>query len=182
MDNLFKVALRSQTIFSGFLFVVSVISWPFVIDLLRDYHGKDRFNFNCVPKPNDLTRQRCYDNYTSTTSPLLTPLDFAGITYMVCQHLSGCFLPLWGLQYCEGSIRRQTERRRKKWRHIFIVCSFVTFAFNVPPCRTRHMQNLCSCYLFTMLDYVSAMLCSLLPMYQLCSIPHYIVQSMQNLC
>lgn len=33
------------------------------------------------------------------------------------------------------------------------------------PCRTRHMQNLCSCYLFTMLDYVSAMLCSLLPMY-----------------
>ena len=132
MDNLFKVALRSQTIFSGFLFVVSVISWPFVIDLLRDYHGKDRFNFNCVPKPNDLTRQRCYDNYTSTTSPLLTPLDFAGITYMVCQHLSGCFLPLWGLQYCEGSIRRQTERRRKKWRHIFIVCSFVTFAFNVP--------------------------------------------------
>ena len=50
------------------------------------------------------------------------------------------------------------------------------------PCRTRHMQNLCSCYLFTMLDYVSAMLCSLLPMYQLCNIPHYIVQSMQNLC
>ena len=33
------------------------------------------------------------------------------------------------------------------------------------PCRTRHMQNLCSCYLYTMLDYVSAMLCSLLPMY-----------------
>ena len=53
---------------------------------------------------------------------------------------------------------------------------------NSHPCRTRHMQNLCSCYLFTMLDYVSAMLCSLLPMYQLCSIPHYIVQSMQNLC
>ena len=33
------------------------------------------------------------------------------------------------------------------------------------PCRTRHMQNLCSCYLVTMLDYVSAMLCSLLPIY-----------------
>ena len=33
------------------------------------------------------------------------------------------------------------------------------------PCRTRNMQNLCSCYLFTMLDCVSAMLCSLLPMY-----------------
>ena len=50
------------------------------------------------------------------------------------------------------------------------------------PCRTRHMQNLCSCYLFSMLDYVSAMLSPLLPMYQLCNIPHNIVQSMQNLC
>ena len=50
------------------------------------------------------------------------------------------------------------------------------------PCRTRHMQNLCSCYLFSMLDYVSAMLSPLLPMYQLCNIPHHIVQSMQNLC
>lgn len=24
----------------------------------------------------------------------------------------------------------------------------------ITPCRTRHMQNLCSCYLLTMLDYV----------------------------
>ena len=37
--------------------------------------------------------------------------------------------------------------------------------FSMNPCRTRQMQKLCSCYWFTMLDYVSAMLCSLLPMY-----------------
>jgi len=37
--------------------------------------------FSCVPKPNDFIKQRCYDNYTSTLSPLLTPLDFAGITF-----------------------------------------------------------------------------------------------------
>ena len=60
------------------------------------------------------------------------------------------------------------------WALVASGCSF--------PCRTRRVQNLCSCYLFTMLDYVSAMLCSLLPMYQLCNIPHNIVQSMQNLC
>ena len=47
---------------------------------------------------------------------------------------------------------------------------------------SRHMQNLCSYYLFSMLDYVSAMLSPLLPMYQLCNRPHNIVQSMQNLC
>ena len=48
MDNLVKVALRSQTIFSGFLFVVSVISWPFVIDLLSrasDISRKKTENF-----------------------------------------------------------------------------------------------------------------------------------------
>ena len=117
MDNLFKVALRSQTIFSGFLFVVSVISWPFVIDLLRDYHGKDRFNFNCVPKPNDFTRQRCYDNYTSATSPLLTPLDFAGITYGVSASV-WLFFTLMGA----AILRRfhQEENREKQFYCVFI--------------------------------------------------------------
>ena len=117
MDNLVKVALRSQTIFSGFLFVVSVISWPVVIDLLRDYHGKDRFNFNCVPKPNDFTRQRCYDNYTSATSPLLTPLDFAGITYGVSASV-WLFFTLMGA----AILRRfhQEENREKQFYCVFI--------------------------------------------------------------
>ena len=61
-----------------------------------------------------------------------------------------------------------------------VTCAFWTNRKVWNEVRSRHMQNLCC--LFTMLDYVSAMLCSLLPMYQLCNIPHYIVQSMQNLC
>ena len=121
MDNLFKVALRSQTIFSGFLFVVSVTSWPVVIDLLRDYHGKDRFNFNCVPKPNDFTRQRCYDNYTSATSPLLTPLDFAGITYGVSASV-WLFFTLMG-----AAILRKfhQEENRKKIVEKQFYCVFI---------------------------------------------------------
>ena len=112
MDNLVKVTLRSQTIFSGFLFAFSVISWSTVIDQLRDHQGKDRLQFNCVPKQIEFKRQRCYDNYTSAMSPLLTPLDFAGITFGV----SGCgwlFVTLMGVEMLRR-IHKETNRRRQK--------------------------------------------------------------------
>ena len=137
MDNLVKVALRSQTIYSGFLFVVSVISWPFVIDLLRDYHGKDRFNFNCVPKPNDFTRQRCYDNYISASSPLLTPLDSAGVTYGVSASV-WLFFTLMGaailrrFHQAKKEINREKEKIEEKYFyrgficHICIQCAILT--------------------------------------------------------
>ena len=81
MDNLLKATLKSQTIPSGALFVISLIAWPIVVDILRDFQGKDRLQFNCVPKLNEVTRQLCYDRYNSALSPRLTPLDFAGITF-----------------------------------------------------------------------------------------------------
>lgn len=81
MDNLLKATLKSQTIPSGALFVISLIAWPIVIDILRDFQGKDRLQFNCVPKLNEVTRQLCYDKYNSAMNPRLTPLDFAGITF-----------------------------------------------------------------------------------------------------
>ena len=112
MDNLVKVTLRSQTIFSGFLFAFSVISWSTVIDHLRDYQGKDRLQFNCVPKQIEFKRQRCYDNYTSAMSPLLTPLDFAGITFGVSG--SGwLFVTLMGVEMMRR-IHKETNRERQK--------------------------------------------------------------------
>ena len=112
MDNLVKVTLRSQTIFSGFLFAFSVISWSTVIDHLRDYQGKDRLQFNCVPKQIEFKRQRCYDNYTFAMSPLLTPLDFAGITFGVSG--SGwLFVTLMGVEMMRR-IHKETNRERQK--------------------------------------------------------------------
>ena len=112
MDNLVKVTLRSQTIFSGFLFAFSVISWSTVIDHLRDYQGKDRLQFNCVPKQIEFKRQRCYDNYTSAMSPLLTPLDFAGITFGVSG--SGwLFVTLMGVEMMRR-IHKETNGERQK--------------------------------------------------------------------
>ena len=112
MDNLSHLALRSQTIFGGVHFLFYLLSWPFLIGFLKDYHDKDRLTFNCEPKPSDYTRQRCYDYYVSTLSPLLTPLDFAAITY-------GALGLLWLIFILTGSwilrqIRREQNEQRKK--------------------------------------------------------------------
>ena len=133
MNNLVKVTLRSQTKFSGFLFVFSVISWSTVIDQLRDHQGKDRLQFNCVPKQIEFKRQRCYDNYTSAMSPLLTPLDFAGITFGV----SGCgwlFVTLMGVEMLRRIRERGIERQKtlkKQFFGVFICHIFLQFVLLV---------------------------------------------------
>ncbi|XP_067020530.1 uncharacterized protein [Acropora muricata] len=92
MELLLETALKTQTIIGGIHFVFFIFSWPFVIGFLKDYHDKDRLTFNCEPKPSDYTRQLCYHDYVSSLSPLLTPLDFAGITYGVLGFLWVSFI------------------------------------------------------------------------------------------
>lgn len=121
MDSLLKVALRSQTIPSGVLFVISLIAWPTVIDLLRDFQGKDRLQFNCVPKLNEVTRQLCYGKYNSAMSPLLTPLDFAGITFGVSEFgwLTVTLMSFWMLRRIDTD---ETDRTKKdKWYQFYRV-------------------------------------------------------------
>ena len=123
MDNLSQLALRTQTIFGGIHFIFLLISWPFVIGFLKDYHDKDRLTFNCIPKPNDFTRQRCYDNYTSAMSlvPLhLTPLDFAGIAY---GGLGIVWVPfiLMGATILRRIQRERGEQRKRKHSKTFVL-------------------------------------------------------------
>ncbi|XP_068755090.1 uncharacterized protein [Montipora capricornis] len=94
---LFQTAVETQTIFGAIHFVFFVVSWSVVVDYLKDYHDKDRLTFNCLPKPSDYTRQLCYERYVSSLSPLLTPLDFAGITFGVLGFLwvSSIITGLW---------------------------------------------------------------------------------------
>ena len=112
MDNLSQLALRSQTIFGGVHFLFYLFSWPFLIGFLKDYHDKDRLTFNCEPKPSDYTRQRCYDCYVSTLSPLLTPLAFAGIAYGVLGLFLLSFI-LTGAWILRQIGREQNEQREK---------------------------------------------------------------------
>ena len=122
MDHLSKLALRTQTIFGGIHFFFWLFSWPFVIGFLKDYHDKDRLTFNCIPKPDDFTRQRCYDNYTSAMSLLplhLTPLDFAGITYGGLGMVWVSFI-LMGATILRRIQRERGEQRKRKHSKTFV--------------------------------------------------------------
>ena len=130
MDNLLQLGLRFQTIFSGIHFVFHLFSWPLIIGFLKDYENHD--NFNCIPKPSDFTRQRCYDNYISTLSPLLTPLDFAGITF-------GALGFFWVLFILTGALLRRRikkeqndqRKRHQSWTFMLVFVFHVCFQFVV---------------------------------------------------
>ena len=83
MDKISDLALKSQTVCGALHFFLFVISWPTIIDSLKDLLDKDRLNFNCDPKPSDATKQQCYKDYISTVSPLFIPLNFASITFAI---------------------------------------------------------------------------------------------------
>ena len=90
--SLFKLALTSQTIFGAIqLFVVFVVLGG-VLGALQFYHANDRLTFSCSLKPDDFTKQLCYDKYTSTMSPWLIPRDMVAIIYSVLCFCWICFL------------------------------------------------------------------------------------------
>ena len=128
MDKIYDFALKSQTVCGAVHFVLFVVSWPTIIHLLRGLHSTDRLNFNCIPKPSDVTRQLCYSDYISTVSPLLIPLNFALI---ICAIL-GFFWVVFIL-YSVIALRRinkernsnEKERLSKRFmrKFLFHVCS-----------------------------------------------------------
>ena len=128
MDNLYQLGLRSQTIVGGFHFLFFLFSWPFVIGFLKDYHDKDRLTFNCIPKPNDFARQRCYDNYTSAVSPGLTPLDFAGMNYGALGFLWLFFILMGAMTLRRIHRERSEQGKTNQWktfmtRFVYHVCA-----------------------------------------------------------
>ena len=132
MDKLYELALRSQTIIGGIHFFVFFFSWPLIIGFLKDYLDKDKLTFNCEPKPSVYARQRCYDNYVSSLSPLLTPLDFAGITYGALWFLWLVFI-LTGASIVRriGRERNALRKKRQSRRFMSIFVCHVCFQFAV---------------------------------------------------
>ena len=81
--SLFKLALTSQTIFGAIQFVVVFFILGGVLGFLVSYDTNPRLTFSCSLKPDDFTKQLCYDKYTSTMSSLLIPRDVVAIIYSI---------------------------------------------------------------------------------------------------
>ena len=90
--SLFKLALTSQTIFGAVQFFVVLFVLGSVLGALQFYHANDRLTFSCSLKPDDFTKQLCYDKYTSTMSPWLIPRNVVAIIYGVSCIWWICFL------------------------------------------------------------------------------------------
>ena len=127
MENLLKPAFKSQTVLSGILCFICLMGWPIVIGILTVFQGNDRLQFNCDPKLNEFTKQLCYDKYNSAISPLLTPLDFAGITFGVSGFgwLTVTLLNVWLLRRirdAENDIIKEKKKDHFCWVFICHIC------------------------------------------------------------
>jgi len=90
--SLFKSALSSQTPLGAVQFFVIFFVLGAVLGALQFYHANDRLTFSCSLKPDDFTKQLCYDKYTSTMSPWLIPRNVVAIIYGALCVCWICFL------------------------------------------------------------------------------------------
>ena len=122
MDNLLKAAFKSQTVLSGILCFICLMAWPIVIGILKEFQGKNEFS--CRPKLNEFTRQLCYDKYNSAISPLLTPLDFAGITFGVSGFgwLAVTLLNVWLLRRIRDEENNTIKEKKKDHFYWVFIC------------------------------------------------------------
>ena len=121
MDTgLFKLALTSQTIFGAVQFLVVFFIFGGVLGALQFYHANDRRTFSCSPKPDDFTKQLCYDKYTSTMSPWLIPRNVVAIIFGVLCVCWICF-SLYSavtIRLIKRDQEGQRDQRQARWRKL----------------------------------------------------------------
>jgi len=127
MDKITELAFKSQTVCGAVHFVLFLVSWPTIIGLLKGLHDTDKENFNCIPKPSDVTQQLCYNDYISTVSLLLIPLNFALIIGGILGFFWVVFilysvLALRQINKEGDSNEKKCLSKRYMWRFFFHVC------------------------------------------------------------
>ena len=116
--SLFKLALTSQTIFGAIQFLVVLFVLGSVLGALQFYHANDRLTFSCSLKPDDFTKQLCYDKYTSIMSPWLIPRNVVAIIYCVLCVCWICFLFYSAVtirQIKRDQEARPNQRQPQRW-------------------------------------------------------------------
>ena len=104
-ESLIRLGLRSQTVLGGIQLILITIFGITLIAFLKSTYNRE--TFTCEPETNSITKQLCYDKYSSAMNHWFPPLYFVVLTYVVLVFLSISFM-LYG-----AFTLRQIERDRK---------------------------------------------------------------------
>ena len=131
-EFLIKLGLRSQTVLGGIQLFLVIIFGPTLIPFLKITYNREKFT--CEPETNSITKQLCYDEYSSAMNQWFTPLHFVVFAYIVLLVLSIAFM-LYGfisLRKLERG-RRQNEndqsKEEKRFKRLYLlhVCCRLIF-------------------------------------------------------
>ena len=115
-ESLIKLGFRSQTVLGGIqLFLVAFFGATLIAFLQTTYN---RDLFTCEPETTPITKQLCYDEYSSAMNHwfIITPLHFVVFAYAVLVVLSISFM-LYGaltLRLIDGYRRQNGANQCKK--------------------------------------------------------------------
>ena len=126
MKDLLKLVLRSQTVLGLIPLLVLVISDFGIFGFQQLSNTDDRDVFNCIPRWNATTEQRCYDKYTSGL----------GLKFYIMFLLDGFLFPVWILDM----VKKTRYLQKIKHNRLTQREESVNLPFNWSPDKFRRMQ------------------------------------------
>ena len=124
-DSIIKLGFRSRTLPGAIeLFLVVFFGIPFIAFLKSTYN---RDSFTCEPETSPISKQLCYDEYSSTMNQWFTPLYFVVLAYIVLFVLSISFM-LYGALTLR-KLKRDQQKKRDYFRRVYLlhVCCRLIF-------------------------------------------------------
>ena len=107
-ESLIRLGLRSQTVLGGIQLILITIFGITLIAFLKSTYNRE--TFTCEPETNSITKQLCYDEYSSSMNQWFTPLHFVVFAYAVLVVLSISFM-LYGA-FTLRQIKRDKRQNR----------------------------------------------------------------------
>jgi len=116
-DSIIKLGLRSRTLPGGIeLFLVVFFGISFIAFLKSTYN---RETFTCEPETSSITKQLCYDEYSSAMNQWFTPLYFVVLAYIVLFVLSISFM-LYGA-FTLRELKRDQQKKPDCFRRVYLL-------------------------------------------------------------
>lgn len=111
-ESLIRLGLRSQTVIGGIQLILVAIFGITLIAFLKSTYNRE--TFTCVPETNSITKQLCYDEYSSAMNQWFTPLYFVVFAYVVLVVLSISFMLYGAFTLRQIKRDRQNENNQSK--------------------------------------------------------------------